>query len=618
MKHYNNIHKDAVNTSQQPKDTPPDWGPSIAAIESHLRNKNYNTAYSQLLELTPSTPLGEAQVLSTLAFTARHLNKNSEALSYLRQAELVDGIKHSTLKFIASEYVALKDYPQAINTIKKIEPMDGQTFHLLGYSYFRQGDIGKALPIYKKLFFHIPENPSIARELSLIAAEFRDYKTAITAFSKYLQLIHPSASDHLKFADLLLMGKKVDESQMELSKAIKMGERSPHADLINAKINRLNGNYKKSLNNAKQAILKAPQIAGAWQIIAELISPDEIDDALIAKLQHTIESHAATPIDSEMYHFSFSEIHIKKGNYLEAYKQIKCANKIKLETLKRTNNIYNPKNTEEKIEEIIKSFPLPSSKPTTSSSQHRPIFIVGMPRSGTTLINKIIGSSGNARSVGESEELPRIISQLELELEGQHLKHINKISTSKWNSMAESYIKANEAHEEQIIDKMPSNLLNVGLIFSLFPKARIIQLSRNPFDVCMSILSKPFPEGHTYACREQDIAHYYYQSTRLIDYWSKVFPDKIFNMNFDNFLSNPKRESIDLFNFLGYEWKDSFLSSQKESNNFTFSELQVRKPISSIEAEKWRPFSEVATDLTEALARESKKVNTSSNKLSKS
>ncbi|WP_226644939.1 tetratricopeptide repeat-containing sulfotransferase family protein [Microbulbifer variabilis] len=606
MKYRNNTPIETKDASRQTKETPSHWELSIAAIESSLRNKNYVTAYSQLLKLAPSTHPRKIQALSRLAFVARHLNKRSEALSYLKQAELADEIKPADLKFIAAEYVALENYHYAITTIKKIEPMDGQTFHFLGYSYFRQGDIGKALPIYKKLFFHIPENPSIARELSLVAAEFRDYKTAITAFSRYLQLIHPSASDHLKFADLLLMGKQVKESQKELRKAVEMGEKSPHADLINAKINRLSGNYNESIKNANQAILKEPKLASAWQIIAELISPSDINDELIARLQHTTESYTDNPIDSEIYHFSLSEIHIKQGNYLEAYKQIKLANRIKFETLKRANNTYNPKRIEENIKEIIKAFNSLSNKPTASSSQYRPIFIVGMPRSGTTLINKIIENSGNARSIGESEEFPRIISQLELEFEGQFLKHLHKVSGNKWKSLAESYIKANEANEKQVIDKMPSNLWNVGLIFSLFPRARIIQLSRNPFDVCMSILSKPFPEGHTYACREQDIAHYYYQSTRLIDYWSKVFPDKIFNINFDEFLSSPTKKSIDLFNFLGYEWNDSFLSLQKESNNFTFSELQVRKPISSNEAEKWRPFFKVATDLKKALKRESK------------
>ncbi|MFA0812482.1 tetratricopeptide repeat-containing sulfotransferase family protein [Microbulbifer epialgicus] len=596
------------------RDTPSDenhsrWKKLIKTIESELKCKNYVSAYSQLLKLSPSSPSKKIQTLSMLAFTSRHLNKKSEALNYLKQAELVSNTTQADRKFIAAEYVALGSHHCAIATIKKIEPMDGQTFHLLGISYFTTGDVGKALPIYKKLFSHLENNATIACELSLVAAKFRDYDTAIKAYTRYMQLIVPSAADHLKFSDLLLMGKKVNESQSQLRKSIQMGEKSSHTNLLQAQIDRLNGKYNESIRNAKQASLKNPKCGAAWRIIAELTPPEEITGQLAIRLKKAISSHAENSHDAEISHFALSEIYIKQGKYLEAYKQMIKANKVKLEALKNTENTYKPKMIEKSTEKTIETFNSPFTKLPTSCNQYRPIFIVGMPRSGTTLISKLIENSGNARNLGESEEIPRIASQLQLKFGEDTQKNLYKLTEADLNQLSESYLQAEKIREEETVDKMPSNFQHVGLILSLFPRARIIQLSRRPFDVCMSIFSKPFPDGHTYACKVQDTAHYYYQSKKLMQFWSKAFPKSVFNLNFDNFLAAPSKTATRMFEFLDFEWKESYLSQPVKSNSFTFSELQVRQPINPNEAKKWRNFNRIAADLNKAIDYESKRTS---------
>ncbi|WP_444956737.1 tetratricopeptide repeat-containing sulfotransferase family protein [Microbulbifer sp. ZKSA002] len=580
---------------------------SIASIELDLKQKNYTSAHTQLLNLPTSTPSRQIQKLLMLAFTSRQLKKRSEALSQLKEAEATNGITTADLKFIATEYVALEKYHYAVSAIERIEPMDGQTFHLLGLSHFKLGNIGKAFPIYKKLFSHLQNNLAIARELSLVAAEFRDYETAITAYSRYIQLVSPSASDHLKYADLLLMARKTEESQVQLEKAISMGETSAQADLLKAKIKRLNGNYSDSIKYATLATSKNPKLSAGWQIIAELTSPSDISQALANKLNSAIESLLEPSIDAEICNFALSEIYIKQNKYQKSYKQIGIANKIKLELLKRANNTYDSQKTEELFSKIIETYSLSSHAHNRSSNQNSPIFIVGMPRSGTTLINKIIENSNSVYSLGESEEMPRTVSQLQLKFQGKAYENVHKLSSTDWNQLAEHYMKLETEAEKDTVDKMPSNLLNVGLILSLFPNARIIQVARNPFDVCMSILSKPFPEGHTYACKAEDVAHYYYQSMRLMQFWGKTFPKSIFNLNFDEFLSAQKETAQKLYSFLGLRWSDNILSLRGKSNNFTFSELQVRKPIDPSEAKKWVRFSEVAEDLLAALNNESKR-----------
>ncbi|SEA34926.1 tetratricopeptide repeat-containing sulfotransferase family protein [Microbulbifer marinus] len=572
----------------------------ITLAELYLRQRRYDQARKLLSEVISRTP-EQVHAHTLLAYAARNQGDTSIAAKHLEQASNIKSASQNELKFISGEFMALGAYRAAVQVIKKIDPMDAQCFYHLGLAYFKLGEIGKALPIYRKLFSSISDSATIARELSLVAAAFREYKTAVEAFSRYIDLIQPTATDFLKFADLQLMNRNISESEKHLAKAFDIGENSAQARLLQARLSRLKGDYSKSLSEAKNVVKELPESGTAWKIVSELIEPTEIDANLISQLKRAISSPAMGDQDKEEAQFALSELYTKLEKYELAYKEMCAANQIKLRALHEQGIRYDRQKTESLFNKIRQAY-ADSALLQSSTDPHSPVFIVGMPRSGTTVINRIVEMSGRLQCIGESEAIPYIHSQLQLRFGGGSEEFAKNLTAKDWNQLAADYLHQADDRGLEIADKMPSNFLYVGMILSMFPHARIVQLRKNPFDVCMSIFAKPFPEGHNYACDVNDLAHYYFQANRLMDFWSQKFRDQVFDINFDQFLESPNRIGKQLFSFLGYEWSAEYLAPPKKASHaFTFSELQVRKPIDKSEAEKWKPFFKVAFDLSAAI-----------------
>lgn len=566
--------------------------------EVYLRRGQVQAARRQTEELLRQAPDHiDGRILE--AHIARLEGRAQHAQELLTPIAQRADATQGQLKLIAAEWVATGAFSQAVDTLQKVEPMDAQSFYYLGLSHFRLGQIGKALPIYRKLFASIPNNPTIAKELSLVAAEFREFKTAIEAYSRYMQLIDPSAADFVKFSDLLLMGHNVADSQRHLEKALAMGEDSAESRLLEAKIARLSGDYGKALERAHAALVLSPGLGSAWSIVAELTEAASVDAVLIERLAQAISGASMAPHDLELAQFALAELHAKAGDYSTAYAQIRAANQTKSTLLRESGALYNRHTMEELLTTARQVFS-GNLAPKVSTDSHRPVFIVGMPRSGTTVIHRLLDASGELQCIGESEALPFVYAQLQQRLGHMPEKFLHQLKEDDWNELAIEYLRRAGAGTEKrdLADKMPHNFLYVGMILSMFPQARIVQLRRAPFDVCMSIYAKPFPEGHSYACDPGDLAHFYYHCNALMDYWAEAFPDQTYNLDFDRFLETPTDSARQLFEFLGYPWQECYLEARSDSPQaFTFSELQVRKPIRKSEAGKWQQYRKVATDL---------------------
>ncbi|WP_237067220.1 tetratricopeptide repeat-containing sulfotransferase family protein [Microbulbifer guangxiensis] len=566
--------------------------------ELYLRQGKASAAKHLIDELLEEIPdLLSARILA--AHIIRLEGQTKVPVELYSQLVKATEIDQEQLKFIASELVALGAFEQVVQTLLRVEPMDAQSFYHLGLSYFRLGQIGKALPIYRKLFASIPDNPTIARELSLVAAKFREFKTAIEAYSRYMELIDPSAADFVKFSDLQLMSHNVTDSQRLLEKALALGEDSAESRLLEAKIARLAGDYTKALERAHATLALSAASGTAWSIVAELTEAASVDAHLIDRLTQVIAGAALPPHDLELAQFALAGLHAKVGDITTAYGYIRAANQTKSTLLRDSGALYNRQTMEELLHTARQVFTGRLS-PKVSTDSHRPVFIVGMPRSGTTVIHRLLEASGELQCLGESEALPFVYAQLQQRLGQMPEKFAHQLKEDDWNQLAAEYLRRAGAGVEgrDLADKMPHNFLYVGMILSMFPQARIVQLRRAPFNVCMSIYAKPFPEGHSYACNPGDLAHFYYHCNALMDYWSEVFPNQTYNLDFDRFLDAPTDYARQLFEFLGYPWEDKYLEARTDSpQTFTFSELQVRKPIRKSEADKWEQYRKVATDL---------------------
>lgn len=247
---------------------------------------------------------------------------------------------------------------------------------------------------------------------------------------------------------------------------------------------------------------------------------------------------------------------------------------------------------------------------TGGSGSRRPIFIVGMPRSGSTLTEQIISSHSKVYGAGEHRALAEIVHILSQSKDGDfsYPQDVAKIEPHAWTSPAQQYLSNIErecpAEAACFIDKTLSNFFNLGLIALLFPNTHIIHCRRNPMDTCLSCYFTPFGDAKplSFTCGLEELGFYYQQYHRLMAYWQQVLPIQILDVQYEKMIADQEAESRRIIDFLGLEWEDACLEFYKQKRDIlTSSDAQIRKPIYKTSVDRWRPYEKHLAPLQEAL-----------------
>ncbi len=314
-------------------------------------------------------------------------------------------------------------------------------------------------------------------------------------------------------------------------------------------------------------------------------------DELLNYLNDWLKFIAPTSQEStaSQINFLIGDIYDSQQQYNKALKSYVLANS----TITST---YNPFEHEIAISEIIKIYSpaLFMGRVTSSNRTQTPIFIVGMPRSGTSLIEQIISSHSQVFGAGE---LP-FISDLKTEISAENNKAfpecVTTLNAETLREKAEKYIvevsnlSNNALH---VIDKMPHNFLYLGLIYQIFPNCKIIHCKRNPIDTCLSIFSKPFNVTHSYSSDFDDLAHHYLHYQRIMKHWKQVLPNSIYEINYEKIISNSNEEVKKLIQFCGLDWEEDCLNfHQTKRKVITASKDQVNKPLYTSSIERWKKY----------------------------
>lgn len=237
-----------------------------------------------------------------------------------------------------------------------------------------------------------------------------------------------------------------------------------------------------------------------------------------------------------------------------------------------------------------KGFLKDSPEPTSDAG---PVFILGMPRSGTTLVDRIISSHSDVESLGEINDFamammkhaPKATNKLDL---------ISKTTEIDFKKLAGTYLKITAEKNTStayLIDKTPANFLYIGLIAKSLPNAKIIHLRRNPMDSCYAIYKTLFKMGYPFSYDLDDLGKYYVAYHNLMTHWQEALPGRILHMDYENLVSDQEAQSRRLITHLGLEWQDACLEFHKnKAASSTASAAQVRKPLYSSSVGKWKNY----------------------------
>jgi tetratricopeptide (TPR) repeat protein len=234
------------------------------------------------------------------------------------------------------------------------------------------------------------------------------------------------------------------------------------------------------------------------------------------------------------------------------------------------------------------------------STSEQPVFIVGMPRSGTSLTEQILASHPRVAACGELSEMDRVAHQVS-EMGGATM-----LSETALQKLAQQYlalIRTTGGEALRTTDKMPQNFLHLGLIAVLFPKAKIIHCRRDPLDNCLSCFVTAFPgKHHTYTARLETLGAYYKDYVALMDHWRAVLPVPIYDLQYEKLIAEPEAQIRALVDFVGLEWDAACLRSHETNRTVrTASRYQATEPINSESIGRWRRYERHLGPLKEAL-----------------
>ncbi len=413
-----------------------------------------------------------------------------------------------------------------------------------------------------------------------------------------------------------------DETQVKLLEAQLMAERGDHAAAetgLRAMLEQYPGN-PTLLCNLGQSLMWTGQLDEAAQCferagqmnplaLAQLVRTRRLPDneSALERMREVAENPMLAREARAAMNFALAEASDARSDFQSAAAYLQVANQLTARDLS-----YQPEQFEEWVARNIDSYSHDwfNRLPAIRGADRQTVFVVGMPRSGTTLAEQILAAHPQVFGAGELDLVPNLARLMPrvLGTRQRYPECIDRFTPSLREEAARYYLHGLEQYDRErpaLVDKLPHNFVHLGLIASILPNAKIIHLRRDPRDVALSNYQQNFKARHGgmgFAFDLEHIGRQLNQHQRIMDHWRATLPLPIFDLHYEALVADQAEVSARMLEFLSLEWDDSVLKfEQNERAVRTASVSQVREPIYQSSSGKWRRYEAMLAPLMEAL-----------------
>ena len=528
-----------------------------------------NTAvkkFEQSLALKPRY----AEAHYNLGVTLNELGQIKAAIKSYKNAIEIKNEYPDAHNNLGNIYLDLHQFDDAVEHFEwavAFNPEFAQGYNNLGIANKIRGQNLVAAMNFEKALTIKPDYAEAANYRGILFQDNRDYDSAIQYYQKAL-LINPNLVDAYNNMGL---------AQQEMNLA------------------------KKALKNFEKALAIDPNSANAFTNILSL--KGSLNSKQIAKVKSILGMANVSQSDQIALNFVLAGAIEPRENQNEFFKYLHEGNNLRKKELGYT--LESSKKLFTKIRKISDLTPTSIDKSfINDNSAIRPIFILGMPRSGTSLVEQIISSHKEVFGAGELNVLGFNFTKLLNEFNNSKGK--NEISQKALVSIREKYLASLStlhSSENIITDKAPSNFRFIGIIMSAFPNARIIHLKRDPVAICWSIYKRNWSgNGYGFSYSLEDLIGYYGLYSKLMNFWHKKFPGKIYDISYEKLTTNQEEETRSLLKYCGLEWDENCLNFHKNTRAVkTASSLQVREKMYQGSSDAWKKHEAHLQQLIEGL-----------------
>jgi tetratricopeptide (TPR) repeat protein len=449
----------------------------------------------------------------------------------------------------------------------------------------KAGRLAEAEAAYMQLLSRWPDLANTWYNLALLQRRAGRFDAALASYQQALDRgISEPEEVHLNrgviYADCL---RQDEAAERELRAALALNPRYAPALLNLANLREDLGRRAEAFALYEKILALEPRHHEALARYASLKSVRAPDDPLIARLSSAIKDPQASVAERASLAFALGKSLDGARAYDQAFGVYEVANRFS--RLSAAGVTYDRGAHERFIDQLIAS-----SAPRSNQASARPIFICGMFRSGSTLVEQVLSAHSRVTGGGELSLVPAMVRQDLAPFPAS----LASIAPQRLDALAARYLEELSRlfpRGDHVTDKRPDNFLYIGLIKSLLPNARIIHTTRHALDNCLSIYFLHLDHSMSYALDLGDIAHYYSQYRRLMAHWKTLYGNDIHDFDYDRFVRDPRPALERLLEFCGLEWEEACLSFQDAASAVkTASVWQVREPLYVRSSGRWRNY----------------------------
>ncbi len=446
--------------------------------------------------------------------------------------------------------------------------------------------------------------PDRAEYFSLLAEAYletnRQQRPAAEALRRALELDPDNPNRITRYAGVLSMIGQEAQAKELLREAQRRAPDSVDVWIATARFAQIMGRTDEAQAAWQRVITLAPDSSDAMAVLLTQF-PDSVDAALHARALAMATAPATHARIQRRLQFALYAFEKHRAKYDVAFLHLAEGNRLRREELNTRERGFGRPSREQYFSRVIETFDAALFERTKGmgNPSNQPIFILGMPRSGTTLCEQILASHSRVFGAGELEGIrdiarlmPRALARPG-EAVGSFPFAMDRLTGEIVQRFAERYLTqlSQLTSSERTTDKMPSNYVHVGLIHLLFPHAKIVHCVRNAMDNCLSCFEQTFSHPTSWSWDLEDIGHYYGQYRKLMAHWNRVLPVPMLEFSYEATVDDIETQARRLLDFCGLDWEPACLDFHRtERPVLTASKGQVRRPIYTSSKGKWRMF----------------------------
>lgn len=595
--------------------------------------RNFRTA----VNLAPTSGRGYLGLANAL-YAAGRLQDAIKVCRQLIDIEPVNAEHWYLLATIAWLHGDIDESTSCLHRVIELAPTHAMAHRSLGYLLQSQGRLEEALNCYRRFLEYRPDDPGACNDIGVVLQELGRAEEAVAQYSKALRIRPDFIDANINLGALLLTLFSVEEAERcfrsvlavdrgntralcglgtvlqeqgkndaahaSFSKALALDPNFEGAVVKLARLYERQGDYEKALSMLQPLVDSGDNAdaAAAFALLALRVNQGE---RAISVLESMLERGVPTRALRLEMHFSLGRLYDRQGEYAAAYRNFAAGNSLKAVD-------YNLSDHDHMIHSLIDTYNRESIAGLKMAviSDRQPIFVVGMPRSGTSLAEQILSVHPDVQAAGELAAINRIAAMLhQVVPQGRpYPGGAPHLSSGSLERLKKQYLEELPEEGRQkafFTDKMPHNFLHLGFIKQLFPNARIVHCVRDVRDTCFSCYTYDFNGEHPYAYDLETLGEYFLRYRRLMKHWEDVLEMPIYNLSYERLISDQEQEIRKLIGFCGLEWNERCLEFHESRRLvLTSSYDQVRRPIYSSSVGRWKHYERHIQPLIRILERE--------------